>query len=123
MCAWAAADRTATLVAMRWLTVLALLGAAACAPAQRERPATVVAAVSETRVVAASTPTVPLGDLDAFEPTAPDSGERAKAKAAVAGQREFAQPVVPPEETVVRVLLYHGIGPSSSRESVKTRAF
>src|SRR6187399_726645 len=123
MCAWATADRTARLVAMRSLTVLALLGAVACGPAQRDRPATVVAAAIETEVAAVSTPTVSLGDLDALEPTPPASAERAKAKAAVAGQREFAQPVVPPEETVVRVLLYHGIGPSSSRESVKTRAF
>ncbi|HEU5075959.1 MAG TPA: polysaccharide deacetylase family protein, partial [Polyangiaceae bacterium] len=38
--------------------------------------------------------------------------------------RSFAgRPVVPPDETVVRVLLYHGIGTRTSRPVVKTRAF
>lgn len=122
MCAWATADRTATLVAMRSLTVLALLGAVACASAPRDRRVT--AAEQPAVVGAAETAeVVPFGDLDALDATAPDSPDRAKAKAAVSGPHEFAQPVVPPEETVVRVLLYHGIGPSNSRESVKARAF
>jgi len=69
---------------------------------------------------------VPLGDLrgrrgSTFEPSVIEKDS--KAKAATPTLEGFAGAVVPPHETVVRVLLYHGIGTRTSRPVVKVRAF
>ena len=109
---------------MRSLKLLALLAAVACAPARRTGPV-----LASTQPAAASTlpaGPVPLGDLEA-SPTgasAPRTIEEGrKAKVASPQPQPFAGPVVPPEATVVRVLLYHGIGMRTSRAVVKERAF
>ncbi|HEY6725682.1 MAG TPA: polysaccharide deacetylase family protein [Polyangiaceae bacterium] len=99
---------------------LALLATVACAPTQRERP--VRAATAAPTAVAAGAPGTRLGDLGGRAPAAselPVGPASRQAKAAAAGLEN----VVPPEETVVRVLLYHGIGTRTSRPVVKARAF
>lgn len=115
---------------MRLLKLALLLALAACAPAQRERPAASTAAPAVV-----SAPLEPLarrpqlGDLAARPRAAPEPCELD-----VSQQAKAAEPVpksavgvvgraVPPDETVVRVLLYHGIGTRTSRPVVKARAF
>lgn len=103
----------------------ALLATATCAPVRREQPLVASRPVGVRPALQKSTfEVVPPGDLrmrGAFEP--PVTEENSKAKAAITAQGIFAEPVVPPEETVVRVLLYHGIGTRTSRPVVKAGAF
>src|SRR5688572_29329435 len=108
---------------MRLLKLLALLATVACAPTQREQPVLASTRAGAAAVAARELQVAP-GDLGAErgapEPTLLE--DSANAKAAGPALEAFAGPVVPPEETVVRVLLYHGIGARTSRPVVKARA-
>lgn len=132
---------------MRWLPVLALLGAVACGSALAEPPdapeamgsAAAKRGASDT-AVRPSTDTEPLGTGEAarvkLSRQAPatdahdkDHQVKAHASADTAGRAPaapndgFAQPVVPREQTVVRVLLYHGIGKKTTRPTLRPRSF
>lgn len=110
---------------MRWLLLLGLLAAVGCASAQREPPVVMSQQVSRPAPVQrAAVVALPPGDLGLRG--AADQvrlEENTKAKLSAPGVGAFAEPVVSPEETVVRVLLYHGIGTRTSRPVVKARAF
>lgn len=113
---------------MRLLKFLALLTAVACTPLRREQSLLSSTVAPEPRRLTVFAETRP-GDLGehAREVTDPSPrGQQRQAKALAGGPAELERgvgPVVPPEETVVRVLLYHGIGARTSRPAVKAKVF
>lgn len=116
--------RACILLGMRPLKLLVLLASVACAPAHREQPV-LASTVAPSPAVARVRETQPgdLGGRPGVASELPVVEESRQAKAAVSMLPSGAGPVVPPEETVVRVLLYHGIGTRTSRPVVKARAF